>query len=194
MEQINNFMSGHVQIKDTKTNEILVDKFNAINFENMSIALAKSLAHRPDGHIHEMHFGNGGSNVSAVGTVTFLPPNVDGTNEDLYNTTFFKVIDDQSPLNGDPENNFMEVRHTSNNLFSDIVVTATLGFNEPAGQSAFDDAINANDEFVFDELGLKTFADQPGTGLLLSHVIFNPLQKALNRSIEITYTIRISLV
>lgn len=187
-------MEGHVKIYDPITGEVFVNKRNAIHFENMSIALAKSLSHRPDGHIHEMHFGNGGSTVSGIGVVSYLPPNTAGQNSDLYNRTFFKVVDDQSPLNTDPENNNMEVRHIQNNLFSDIIIRCTLDFNEPAGQEAFDDATNTDQPFIFDELGLKTFAGDPGTGLLLSHVIFNPVQKSLNRLLEVIYTIRISMV
>lgn len=187
-------IEGHLLIKDKNTNEIIVDKNNAIHFENMSISLAKSLSHRPDGHIHEMHFGNGGSSVSAIGAITYLPPNIAGANADLYNSTFFKVIDDQSPLNNDPENNFLNVQHTTNSLFSDIVITATLDAKEPNGQEAFDDAINLEGDFIFDEIGLKTFTETPGVGPLITHVIFNPVQKSLNRIFEIVYTIRISMV
>ena len=190
-------IEGFVKITDTTdpVNPILlVDKKNQIHFENMSIALAKSLAHRPDGHLHEMHFGNGASTVSGIGTISYLPPNIEGSNSDLYNPTFFKVIDDQSPLNNVPETNNMVVRHTTNNLFSDIVVTCTLDFGEPAGQEAFDTATSTEQKFIFDELGLRTFAGSPGTGLLVSHVIFSPVQKSLNRQLEIIYTIRISMV
>ena len=193
-EKANPSIIGHVLIKNKETKKEIVNKHNEIHFENMSIALVKGLSHRPDGHIHEMHFGNGASSVSAIGNITYLPPNVQGSSADLYNSTYFKVIDDQSPLNLDPENNFMEIRHSSNNFFSDIIITATLDFNEPNGQEAFDDAINLENDFIFDEIGLKSFSNNPGTGLLLSHVIFNPIQKSLNRVIEIIYTIRVSLI
>ena len=187
-------VTGFLQIFDKATGEVLLDKQNAIHFENMSIALAKSLAHRPEGFLHEMHFGNGGSVVSGIGTVSYLPPNTDGQNSDLYNPTFFKVVDDQSPLNTDPSQNFMQVRHTQNDLFSDVVVNALIDFNEPSGQQAFDNAVTTESDFIFDEIGLKTFSGTPGTGFLVTHVIFNPVQKSLNRQLEVIYTIRISMV
>jgi hypothetical protein len=43
---------------------------------------------------------------------------------------------------------------------------------------------------VFDELGLVSY-DPNGTGRLLTHVIFHPVQKSLNRLIQIDYTVRI---
>ena len=42
----------------------------------------------------------------------------------------------------------------------------------------------------FDELGLKSYSAD-GTSRLLTHVIFHPVQKSLNRLIQIDYTVRI---
>ena len=45
---------------------------------------------------------------------------------------------------------------------------------------------------MFDELGLKAYSPAgPGLGDLLTHVIFHPVQKSLNRLIQIDYTVRI---
>lgn len=183
-------VTGHVYISDTMTGEVLLDKRNAIHQENMSFALAKSLANKPDGPIYTMNFGNGGSNVNNLGIVTFLTPNITGSNADLYNQTYFEIVD-QNRLA--PEGNSMTVSHVQNALFSDIQIRTVLGFGEPSGQSAFDDATDSNQQFVFDEIGLKSFDDDPTQGILLSHVIFNPIQKSLNRSIEVIYTIRIQM-
>ena len=87
---------GHVVIRDKDTGEVLVDKDNAIHFENMSEAIAASLAHRSTGsYIHEMVFGNGASTVSGTGAVTYFPPNVTGQTAHLYNQTYRKVVDDR---------------------------------------------------------------------------------------------------
>ena len=43
---------------------------------------------------------------------------------------------------------------------------------------------------LFDELGLKSYSSA-GDSLLLTHVIFHPVQKSLNRLIQIDYTVRI---
>ena len=196
---------GHVLIKDRETGEVIRDVFNAIHRENMSEALALALGDRPHGHVQSMVFGNGGSIVSAVGNINYLPPNVDGADSNLYNQTFSKVVNDQSPLDQDPVNNKIRVNHALNTFYSDVQITCTLNYNEPSGQGAFDDApvVNAsaallsgtamdnNGMYIFDELGLKTFDPLTGKTKLLSHVIFHPVQKALNRAIEIIYTIRI---
>lgn len=184
-------VQGHVQIKDLETDEILVSKNNAIHPENMSVALARSLANKEDGPIFTMFFGNGGSSVNGLGIVTFLPPNTTGTTANLYNPTYFEIVD-QNRLA--PVDNSLTVTHTQNALFSDIIIRSVLGFGEPAGQSSFDDATDMEQEFVFDEIGLKSFAADPNAGSLLTHVIFHPVQKSLNRSIEILYTLRIQIV
>ena len=55
---------------------------------------------------------------------------------------------------------------------------------------AFDNATNPDDAFVFDELGLKSYSAD-GSGRLITHVIFHPVQKSLNRLIQIDYTVRV---
>jgi hypothetical protein len=186
-------VAGHVMIRDYSTGDILVDAVNSIHYEHMSLVLARSLANRPDGNIHEMHFGNGGSIVNGTGAITYFPPNVLGPNADLYNPTYFKIVNDQSPMNLAPAKNYIEVRHIVNTVYSDVIITCTLDYSEPAGQEAFDDATDLEGNFIFDEIGLKCFDPTPGNGLLLSHVIFSPVQKSLNRVIEIQYTIRIAM-
>jgi hypothetical protein len=186
-------VEGHIKIWDPKTGEVIVDKRNAIHYENMSIGLASSLANKTSGFIHEMAFGNGGTTVDATGIITYLTPNTTGTNATLYNKTYYKVIDDNSATNKDTTRNKMEIRHTAGNKYTDIVATCTLDYGEPTNQEAFDNTTNFNGDYVFDELGLVSWegAENSTSNKLLTHVIFHPIQKSLNRLIQIDYTLRI---
>ena len=184
-------IQGHIKIYDPETSEVYVDKHNAIHYENFSQALAKSIANRTTGFIEEMHFGNGGTSVDTTGIITYLTPNTSGDNANLYNKTYFKSINDQSSLNLDTTRNKITISHTNGTTYSDLIVSALLDFGEPAGQQAFDNTTTVNDTFVFDEIGLFSWEGSAGTGNLLTHVIFHPVQKSLNRLIQIDYTIRI---
>ena len=182
---------GHIKIHDPVTKEVLVDKANAIHYENFSIALAGSISNT-GGFISEMAFGNGGSRVDPTGIITYLTPNSVGSNAALYNQTYYKIVDGQSTYDVDPSRNFMEVRHIPGTPYSDVLVTCLLDFGEPSTQAAFDTSVNQDGTFVFDELGLRGYSpDGANLGPLLTHVIFHPVQKSLNRMIQIDYTVRI---
>jgi hypothetical protein len=184
-------IEGFVKIFNPDTGEIFVDKKNAIHYENISIAMAQTLSDRDVGYIYLMAFGNGGSSVDPTGVITYLPPNTTGQNADLYNETYAKVVDDNSAANTDPTNNKMTVLHTTGKPYTDILVQCLLDYGEPPGQQAFDNSTNFNGEFVFDELGLKTWNGSATDLRLITHVIFHPVQKSLNRQIQIDYTLRI---
>lgn len=184
-------IEGFVKIHDPESGEVLVDKRNAIHYENISIAMAQTLSDRNLGYIYEMAFGNGGSSVDPTGVITYLPPNTTGQNADLYNETYAKVVNDNSAADTDPVNNKMTVLHTSGAVYTDILVTCLLDYGEPPEQQAFDNSTNFNGEFVFDELGLKVWNGAVDNLRLITHVIFHPVQKSLNRQIQIDYTLRI---
>lgn len=187
----NSNITGHIKIWNPETNEVFVDKYNAIHYENMSEALALSIGNKDTGFIHEMHFGNGGTSVDPTGIISYLPANSSVANADLYNQTYYKVVDDTSILNTDPTRNKISIRHTPGQIFTDILVTCLLDYGEPAGQTAFDNSENLDGQYVFDELGLKSWSGEEGQGKLLTHVVFHPVQKSLNRLIQIDYTVRI---
>ena len=182
---------GFLKIHDPVTGEVFVDKNNAIHYENISICMANTLADRNIGYIYKMAFGNGGSAVDPTGVITYLPPNTTGQNASLYNETYSKVVDDNSAANPDPSNNYLTVLHTSGQVYTDIVTTCLLDYGEPAGQQAFDNSTNFNGEYVFDELGLQCWNGSSTNLLLITHVIFHPVQKSLNRQIQVDYTLRI---
>ena len=181
---------GHIKIYDPETGEVFQDKRNAIHYENMSIAIVNSLSNQGKGTIYEMVFGSGGTTVDPTGLITYLTPNTVGTNSSLYNQTYNKIIDQNAVTNNDPVRNKMEVRHISGATYSDIIISCLLDYGEPDDQEAFDNSVNLDGEFIFDELGLKWY-DPEGTGRLLTHVVFHPVQKSLNRLLQIDYTIRI---
>ena len=183
-------VEGYIKIFDPESNKVYVDKRNAIHYENMSIALAQSISNAGMGFIYSMSFGNGGTSVDPTGIITYLTPNSTGVNASLYNETYNKVVDDQSINNIDPYRNKTEVRHVSGTNYTDVLITCLLDYGEPSGQDAFDTASSANDLFVFDELGLKSW-NPDGDGMLLTHVLFHPVQKSLNRLIQIDYTVRV---
>jgi hypothetical protein len=184
-------IEGFVKIHNPKTGQILLDKKNAIHYENISVCMANTLSDKTNGYIYQMAFGNGGSAVDPTGVITYLPPNTTGTNASLYNETYTKVVDNNSAANQDPANNFITVVHTSGQVYTDIIVTCLLDYGEPAGQQAFDNGTNFNGEYVFDELGLQCWNGSSSNLLLITHVIFHPVQKSLNRQIQIDYTLRI---
>jgi hypothetical protein len=188
-------IEGFLKIYDPNNGETFVDKKNAINYENMSEAIADTLSSRGYGEIYEMAFGNGGASVSDTGVITYLPPNTTGQNAALYNQTYAKIVDDTSVFNLDPTRNKMTVSHTSGKVYTDILVQCLLDYGEPSGQAAFDNSTSTDSAYIFDELGLLANygTDNDGEVItrLLTHVIFHPVQKSLNRQIQIDYTVRI---
>lgn len=188
-------IEGFLKIYDPNDGEIFVDKKNAIHYENISIAIAQSLSNKGLGTIYKMAFGNGGASVDETGIITYLPPNTVGQNASLYNQTYAKVVDDTNILNLNPARNKININHTAGKVYTDIIVQCLLDYGEPPGQLAFDNGTQLESPFVFDELGLLAYngTDTFGNELtkLITHVIFHPVQKSLNRQIQIDYTVRI---
>ena len=183
-------IEGHIKVYDPITAEVYINKRNAIHYENMSISLAESLANSGQGFVYEMVFGNGGTTIDPTGIITYLTPNSTGVNASLYNQTYSKVVDDRAVANVDPVRNKIETRHLTGTNYTDLFITCLLDYGEPTGQEAFDNTTNNNSDFVFDELGLKSYSAS-GQSRLLTHVIFHPVQKSLNRLIQVDYTVRI---
>lgn len=185
-------IEGHIKIWDPESKTVYINKRNAIHYENISIALANSIANSGNGFVYEMAFGNGGTAIDPTGIITYLTPNSSGSNASLYNQRFQKVVNQNSVNNKDPSRNFIEVRHVTGTNYTDVFVTCLLDYGDgnTSGQQAFDNTTDANGAFVFDELGLKSYSAS-GNSLLLTHVIFHPVQKSLNRLIQIDYTVRV---
>lgn len=206
-DTLDTLVEGHIKIWDPDSGDVLVNKRNAVNFENVSIAVANLLAGNftRGYYITEMHFGNGGTVIDSTGAVSYRPPNVNGQGEQLYNATFFKVVDENDLVNNtNPTLNKMNVSHVNGLNYTDVVITCTIDYAEPilsdatfnlAGleQDPLDNSTSMEGSFVFDELGLKVKGIGPdlNNGLLITHVIFHPVQKSANRLLQVIYTLRI---
>jgi hypothetical protein len=167
-------IDGHVLITDIDTGETLLNKHNAINFQNMSWTIV-NLLKSGTGIINTMAFGNGGTYINSSGDVVYNAPKVSGSSGKLYNQTHVVT---------DPGINTQQ--HDGEN-YSDIIVTAILDYDEITDQLASDNA-NGDDatDYIFDELALKS-----DVGDYLTHIVFHPVQKSANRKIKIIYTLRI---
>ena len=180
-------VEGHIKIWDPESGEVFVRRRNAVNFENMSIAIANLLANSSGStstyEIATMRFGNGGTSIDGLGAVTYKATNTNSASGALYNETHSQTVDDAITSSVD---NQVIAQHTSPNNYSDVTTTCTLDYNIPAGQDLTDTATNMNDTYVFDELALYTANND-----LLTHVIFHPVQKSANRKIQVVYTLRI---
>jgi hypothetical protein len=193
-------VEGHLFMRDIDTNEVLVDQHNDIHIKNFGDALGWAMADYPQGFIEEMHFGSGGSTVNSTGAITYLDTNVNDAPDlaDLHGAggiTYSKVVNDRSSnFTDDDSKTNIKVFPNTVNPYTDIVVTCTLDYGEPSNQALFDNATDMESAYVFDEIALKTVDTAAGRKRMLTHVIFHPVQKSLNRAIEIIYTIRISMV
>ena len=187
-EQTNISVDGHVLITDVDTNEVLLDKHNAINFQNFAFAVANCLANKTENsenfYITKMAFGYGGTEIDGNGNITYKSPKIDGSNASLHN--------DLLDSNGDPytkEVSNIEVLNAEGSPYTDMTVKVILDYNDPASAGLdLDNASNfdAPADWVIDELALVT-----ESGYNLTHLIFHPIQKSKNRKIEILYSIRI---
>jgi len=184
-------IEGHIKIYDPISAEVYINKRNAIHYENMSVAIVQAMTNSTSGgYVYQMAFGNGGTSIDPTGIITYLTPNTSGTNASLYNQTYQKIVDPNASTNTDPTRNFTEVRHTTGQNYTDIFVSCLLDYGEPSGQAAYDTNSDGINTFVFDELGLQSYSSS-GQSLLLTHVIFHPVLKSLNRLIQVDYTVRI---
>jgi hypothetical protein len=136
-----------------------------------------------------LHFGNGGTITDSNGTITYK--NVEenlksGKLADLYDPIYYKVIDTNDTTNNeDITRNYAVVEHTDGLIYSDLVITCTLEENQPNTTAG---------RITFDEIGLKNKGDSGlNSGYLLSHLVFEPVDKYAGRVIQVIYTLRVSL-
>lgn len=181
-------IKGHVKAFYKDNGEVVVDKFNAVHPQNMAKVLARGLANEPNQQIFQIALGNGGTYIDSTQSIVYNSPNIIGLSADLYNTTYTEIVDDANTSVG-IGNSVISQSAPSPDISSLVICTIQLSANEPAGQATTDGVTtDPNSAFTFDELGLKTV-----DGLLLSHIVFNPIEKNAQRELIISYTLTVSV-
>ena len=197
-ETIQTHVDGHVKITDNATGEVLMDKHNAIHPKNMATAIARGLANSPNYQIYKLKLGNQGTYVDGTLQIIFRPPTTTGDTADLYNPTYVEIVDDANV--GVGVGNSVTFTNVPASTNTRVIITAVISSNEainnPTDQSG--PSLNPEGTFFFDELGLFTQETSGtllvGTGeLMLSHLIFSPIEHTGNRELTIVYTLTISV-
>ena len=188
-------VEGHVFIRDKETGEVLLNQRNAIHYGNMANLIANALNNAQGAYIQYMAFGNGGTSVDTTGKVLYKTPRVSEAFEsgaNLYSRTYYKTINTTN-------NELDKIDIIAGPSYTDIKMTCTLGYDEPADQDLFDSSTTNQGDYIFDEMAVFSYPTQPSDAVpinsstMLTHVVFHPVQKSQNRIIEIIYTIRIQL-
>lgn len=199
-EALKTLVSGHVLIKDTATGEVLVDKKNAIHPKNMATAIARGLSNTVNYQIFKLKLGNQGTYIDGTQQIIFRPPFTTGDTADLYNATYVEVVDELDTAVG--SGNSVVYTNIPSSTSTRVIITAVISSNEavnnPTDGGDGDPSLNPEGTYFFDELGL--FTKQTDTNLLdgvgelmLSHLIFSPIEHTGNRELTIVYTLTISV-
>jgi len=201
-ETFKTLVSGHVQISDRETGEVLLDKHNAIHPANMATAIARGLSNATNFQIFKLKLGNRGTTINGALNIVFNPPRTTDVTANLYNPTYVEIVDDGNA--GVGVGNSVTFTNIPASTNTRVIVTCVISSNE-----AFDNAQDTNNSgqisggtgvspYFFDELGLFTEETSGsllvGSGeLMLSHLIFSPIEHTGNRELVIVYTLTISV-
>lgn len=198
-ECLKTIVSGHVLIKDS-TGAVLVDEHNAIHPKNMATAIARGLSNTPNYQIFKLKLGNGGTVINASQQIEFNPPITTGDTADLYNPTYVEIIDENdSGVGAGNSVVFTNIpASTSTRVIATCVISSNEAINNPTDGGDGDPELDPEGTFFFDELGLFTRQTDSdlldGAGeLMLSHLIFSPIEHTGNRELTIVYTLTISV-
>lgn len=212
-EEFKTLVVGSVQIKDDLGN-VLVDKQNAIHPANMATAIARGLSNANNYQIYKLKLGNQGTYIDSSQQIVFRPPNTTGTSADLYNPTYVEVVDDSQQSVG--VGNSVTFTNIPNSTSTRVIITCVVSANEAVNRSTDQsDSTTASNggldgvddtptegEFFFDELGLFTAGDNESTPsnslnsaneLMLSHLVFSPIEHTGNRELTVVYTLTITV-
>lgn len=195
-------VAGHVLVKDTLTGEVLLDQHNAIHAANMATAIARGLANSPNYQIYKLKLGNQGTYIDTSQQIIFRPTNTTSVTvdpaADLYNATYVEIVDEND--GGVGVGNSVTYTNVPASTMTRVIVTAVISSNEAINNPTDQDgpSLDPDGAFFFDELGLFTQETSGtllnGTGeLMLTHLIFSPIEHTGNRELTIVYTLTISV-
>lgn len=207
-EALKTTVTGHVLITDEAGN-VLRDEYNAIHPKNMATAIARGLSNSTNYQIYKLKLGNQGTYIDDSQQIVFRPPNVSGDTADLYNPTYVEIVDDGNASVGAGNSvTFSNIPASTNTR---VIITAVVSANEainrptdeadsatPTADPTTDATLDPDGQFFFDELGLftketsGTMIDGAGE-LMLSHLIFSPIEHTGSRELTIVYTLTISV-
>lgn len=169
---------GRLKITNADSGQELLNQTNAIHGQNFAFAVVRALSNEPNGVVSRLCLGDGGTFLNSSSVLTFRLPNSTGEQADLYSQTYEQLVDDQA-AGVSPSNFTVPVAPVAPSITSTVLVNALLTSTDPTNNPAV--------TYTFDEVGLKT-AD----GLLLTHIIFTPIDKTTAQTFLITYTLEVS--
>lgn len=202
-ENANIGISTLVEIFNDK-GECLVSKENAIQPANMAIAIARGLSRTPNNYIYKIKLGNGGTTYDN-GQIVFKPPRT--TDNTLYNATYAEIVDESDSAVG-PDNSVtmtVDPGTTTSRVITTVVITPNEAVDvrptdiiDPTDPHA-PQSIDPEGKYFFDELGLFTkqtsgdILDGAAGDLMLTHLIFSPIEHTASRELTIVYSLLISV-
>lgn len=199
-ENFNTKIVGAVTIRDDLGN-VLLEKQNAIHPGNMATLLARGMANSADSRIFKLKLGNQGTYIDNSQQIVFRPPNTTLTSANLYNPTYVEVVDDSSSTTG--SGNSVTFTTIPSSLSTRVIITCIVAASEAVNRSTDvgtgGGAVNPNSTYFFDELGL--FTEGLGTPsllnatneLMLSHLVFSPIEHTGNRILTVSYALTVSV-
>lgn len=177
---------GAIRIVDALSGDVVLEKKNAIHPQNLAQVIARGLASDDNSSVFTLAFGNGGTFYNSSQQLVYRPPNIVGA-ATLYNETYAVQVDDKDSGTL-TTNSVVSSASPAPAISSVVTVQAVLSPSEPNGQAVSDNqTTDPNSPFIFDEMCLKS-----KDGLMLSHLVFSPIEKTANRAFLIIYTLTIS--
>ncbi len=209
-ESLKTTVIGEVLIKD-ETGNVLLNKKNAIHPANMATAIARGLSNSPNFQIFKLKLGNQGTYVDSSQQIVFRPANTSGISADLYNPTWVEIVDEKDAKALQYPGNSVTYTNTAAGT-SRVIVTCVISANEAVNRTTDQadstttsfggldgvDTTPTEGTYFFDELGLFTSGDNGAllkeeNELMLSHLVFSPIEHTGNRELTIVYTLTIQV-